>query len=81
MLAGAVACGAWLAFQTAWRALRRWQLAWQMLIVAAIVGTFGLGHMFEAGTMALAFAAGVTFTTRHRDDAFSSAGLRSDRKD
>ena len=78
MLAGAVACGAWPAFQTTWRALRRWQLAWQALIVAAIVGTFGLGHMFEAGTMALTFAVVLTFQTRPRDDAFSSAAVRSD---
>ena len=82
VLAGAVACGAWPAFRTTWRVLRRRQLAWQAFIVAAIVGAFGLGHMFEAGTIALAFAVWLTFTTRHRDSAVAhAAGGRELRRD
>ena len=63
-LAGATLCGAWPAFAATWRATRRGRFTWQGLIVAAVVTAFYIGHMFEAGAVALAFAVGLTITTR-----------------
>lgn len=66
ILAGAALCGAWPASQAAWRAIRRGRLTWHVVIVVIVAGTFSLGHMFEAGAIALGFSVGLTLMSRRR---------------
>ena len=78
VLAGSVLCGAWPAFQATWRAALRGQFSGHVIVVLVVGATFGFGHMFEAGTIALAFSVGWTLTTRLRTSLSSGS---SDRRD